>query len=562
MSNKSQRSLLYSSAVWAGMALLALLVVGFWVQGPQGPSIDAAQTYQRFRDGGWMAPLTLDQSPVVELSLPYCGWPPLYMCGLCLLSLTGLPFWPAALLYNAMLTVLAALVAVRIARRCGSTWPPGLVFFLAVACPAYGLQFRFAYPVMMIPLCCLVPVNAALAVHAGGLNRRRWLALAVGAGLLASLGTWVSYMAAPALFLAFGLTARRHRGQQEGDAALRVVRWSLALGLVMVVGFAIFKLASGYALRHEPMISSEISGGLSKFLERMMPGRSVLLATVFYSIVRMGWVLLPTVILALLLVRRGGAAARDQCRALPAVPGTLILIPLLFACFLPGEIGPSEHNFHAMDYVPLALLLPALWVPFRAGATMKAVAVWGISLLAYFQGYRILPDLALENPRAEAAERLFDAPGNYHYGLKPASASIRSLMRTTFKNGFNIPATDPRAGRLDPKAARWQEWLTHGQLYREAVKDRRVLLAWTPDGFGVSFFTGRPLLGVQDFAGFQSQAAGLAKIGLLFRSGVIVPEETDTSSVLAVLAGFQATAVERPVAGTGYKLLSVGPSGP
>lgn len=556
MSSPDNRPLAASPWVWAGLAVLLLFSAVFYIQGPPGLAQESANTYERFRDGGWMSPLTLDQSPVHELSIPYSGWPPLYMTGLCLLSLTGLPFWPAALLYNALLTVLTGVLAVRIARRCGSHWPEGLVFFLAVACPAYGLQFKFAYPVMMVPLCCLVPVAAALAVHGGGISRQRSLMLALGAGLVASLGTWVSFMAAPALFLVFAWMARRLRGTEPGAAALRVVRWSVVLGVCMVAGFILFKLAAAYAFQHEPRLSGQASGGLSKFLERMLPGAKGLVAAAFFWLVRFFWVMLPVAVLMFLLRLK----LRSLVQAKPlsvAVTAVLFLIPLLFVCFLPGEIGQSAHIFHGVDFVPLAALLPVLLLPFVPAAALKSGVVWAVFGLLYLQGYRVLPALALENPRAGAAQEWFDAPGDYHYRQEEAALGFRSLVRTSFKNGFHIPASDARAATLDPKAARWQEWLKQGPVWQESLRGRRVALAWTADAAGFSYFVKRPILAVGSFADFEEGLAGLAKLGLLEKAAIILPVTANREPVLQRLSVHGCTAEPAAVPGTDYVLLMV-----
>jgi hypothetical protein len=523
--------------------------------------METANSYARFQSGAWLSALTLDKSPVPELSLPYCGWPPLYMTGLCLLSLTGLPFWTAALCYSALLTVMTGVVAVRVARLCPGDWPPALVFFLAVACPAYGMQFQFAYPVILVPLSCLLPVWAALVIWQSEGSARRQILLAAGAGLVASLSTWVAYMTAPALFLAFYAAFRLRREAQAMAAAKRVMRWSVLLGLWMVAGFVIFKLLCTWVAGLEPGMGGPISGGAAKLKERMLPGGKVVLAAWFYAAVRGGWVLLPVFLLAVVLRLRFW---RRPLASLASTGGAvllaLLLAPLIFTLLLPGEMGQPAHIFHGVGFIPLAALLPILAIPYSRKAGAAAAVIWVTMGLVFLLGGRWLPALALESPRTAAYSGWILEPGDYTPQPTASPLGARSLVRTVLRNGFRISATDARAAVLDPAAA-WRQSVQGepGMALRAAMQDRVAATGWTSDATLFSYVTGRPFLECNNLPQLEERLAGFNRLGLLARCAIVLPHSADRKPAEATAACMGCRVVLREVPGTPWCLLLLEP---
>ncbi|HWB05888.1 MAG TPA: hypothetical protein VG796_22900 [Verrucomicrobiales bacterium] len=553
-SSPSSRSLVSSPLFWLAILILLTQSWIYWNDTPgPGLALESAASYHGFKAGKWTAALTLDASPQPDVSVPYCGWPPLYTTGLCLLSLTGLPFWAAGLFYNFLLIILTGWITVRIFSLLRCQWDAGLVFFLVTVCPALLFQFRFVYPVFSTPLAIVTVFYGALRAQEDPRAFWKW---AVICGLVAGLSSWVAFMTAPALFLSYAWQARRH-----GDrVAAIVVRWSIAAGVVMAVAFVAFRLASAWALAREDVITSQISGGSSKLIERAFPGIKAVAAAWFYNTVRGGYVLIPIVVLiALLRVR---FTALYGARPLFAAA---LLTPVIFTLVLPGEFAPSAHIFHGAAWLHVAFFAPLLFGPshpFAARRTRLAAAgTFILFALLYTQGYRVLPASAFSNPNITAEEVSFRAPGDWPPNVYRAPTDMGSVIRTTFKQGFYMPPLFAKTIEGNPQVANYAKW--HGgwqRTFQPPLDDRKIVVAWTAqEASNFTWSTGRVLESVNNFEEMRHVFDKLEKRGLLPQTALIVPDNSDTAGVLAALEPRSLTLAPRPVADTGFTVLAIVP---
>jgi hypothetical protein len=553
-SSPSSRSLLSSPLAWLAILILCAQAWIFWNGTPgKGVSLDSAASYHSFRAGKWAAAITLDSSPQPDVAIPYCGWPPLYTACLCLLSFTGLPFWAAGLAFNVLLSVLTGWLTVRIFSLLHSHWDGGLVFFMAVACPALLVQLQFVYPVFSAPFAIVTVLYGALRAQE---NLRAFWKWAVIGGLVAGLSTWVAYMTVPALFLSYGWYAYR-----KGDRpALGVVRWCIAAGVVMVIAFVAFRLACSWAVARGDVINNEISGGMAKFIERAFPGIKANAAAWFFNVVRGACVLLPAVLLMKILRLRITALYGAQ----PLVAAA-ILTPVIFTLALPKEFASSTHIFHGSAWLHVAFLLPLLFTPphpFAGRRTGPAAALTFLLFgLFYTQGYRILPASAFSNPNITPEEVSFRAPGDWPPNDYQMPSDLGSAVRTIFKQVFYMPPLYPGSIAGNPHVAIYARWHDEwASAFRAPLADRKIVIAWTaqePSTF--TWWTGRVLNSINNYGEMRLSFDKFETRGLLRQTALIVPDHSDTAAVLSELASRGLTLEARPVAGTGFTVQAIVP---
>lgn len=538
------RSLLRSPLVWLAVVILAVQGWVYWQDTPGlSPALASANCYRRFQSGQWIAALTLDRSPQPDVSLPYCGWPPLYMTGLCLLGLTGLPFWAAGLLYNGILSLVTGWVAVRLFRRLHSGWNSGLIFFLTAACPAALLQLRFVYPTAATPLAVLVVLYGAVIVKEGEGDFWKWAALC---GLLAGLSTWVACMTIPAVVISYGWHARR-----TGDPATRrVVRWALSAGLFMAGVLVLFKAASVWAFAQNDVLVFDSADAGAALIGKALPGVKSVIMAWCYAGVRLFWVLLPVAVL-LLLIRTRRAGLPGSHPVLMAA----FLTPVLFTLLLPGVMAAPANHHHASAWLPVAFLLPLLLVPPHPFSSRASRVTAGFMFLffgaVFTQGYRALPDGMFESSRSDESAAHFRAPGDYPQGPAEDSFSVSDVsdvVRKVIEQGFYIPTTYDRTILYNPYARRYARWRSEWQsAFSAPLADRKIALAWIADDYSFAWFTGRILFGLNSMAEMENRLKKLHAHALIEQTAFVVPAESDDTAIRAALEEYGLTLEPRPV---------------
>jgi hypothetical protein len=489
----------FRELAWFFLTIITFLILTVWVEGPgigRGYDFESCLTLTRYLKGDPWSLIVKNLSPVVQYSIPYGGWPPLFILLESFWLIFNIPISHCNLLSGMFSILLFGIATVYLVKRLNPDADMVLVLMISILSPIALNHVDFGGSFILIPFAA---VFSLILVPLGNNISKKQYIHAFIAGFIIGLSDWHVYFIIPALvyFIIFPSKSKPSINYNN----VKFIKWVAALAAGFLLAFILYKLVVMIDYYNNINTILYVNEGITfdKFVNRIYRSPSGILIAIYLSVARAFFASLPIIVLTLIM-KASKTGFFDKFNSnLRFIFCLSVLSPILFIMLFNVQVSASNHSFEAIVFLaPVSIFTSKIVIKDSYKNLIYSIFILVLFLMSLFafKGNALFPDKYLLFSGHKGFESPMD-PGEYDLSLNPTEYSLFAMIKSLKNQITLLPACHPRLVKVNAFNRTINNFRMYGDYIRKETAEDEIIIMFGETSEAVSYYCQRPVLGVE-----------------------------------------------------------------